>query len=234
MAEGLSIFQTNDAKASAEVDKFLESIKSGSKGVGSARLIFALDATASRRPTWDLASGLQAQMFQEVATIGGLSLQLVYYRGVGDCKASDWISESGRLLRLMQQIDCRSGVTQIERVLTHVKNETSRQQVAALVFVGDAIEESSDVLIARAHELGRLKTPCFMFQEGCDPAVESIFRDIARNTGGAYGRFDAGAAKQLGELLKAASLFAVGGMAALENQKDRGSALLIEQLRGGA
>jgi hypothetical protein len=50
-------------------------------------------------------------------------------------------------------------------------------------------------------------------------------------TGGGYAKFDAGAAKQLGELLKAVSLFAVGGMAALAGRKDAGSALLIDQLR---
>jgi hypothetical protein len=231
MSGNQSIFQKNDVTIDEQVEKFLENIKSGGQS-GSARLIFALDATASRKPTWDLASSLQAQMFKEAAAIRGLSLQLVYFRGSGECRVSGWISESGRLLRLMEQIDCRSGITQVERVLTHVNNETLKQQVAALVFVGDAIEENPDVLVAKAHELGRLKTPCFMFQEGRDPTVETVFRSIARNTKGAYGRFDAGAAKQLGELLRAVAIFAVGGIAALEKQKDAGSALLIEQIKG--
>jgi hypothetical protein len=134
----------------------------------------------------------------------------------------------------MEKIACRTGTTQIERVLIHAKNETAKQPVNALVFVGDAVEENPDVLIAKARELGRLGTAVFMFQEGQDPTVQSTFRDIARSTGGAYGRFDAGAAQQLADLLKAVALFTVGGLRALEGRKDAGSVLLLDQLKGGS
>jgi hypothetical protein len=42
------------------------------------RLIFTLDATASRESTWDMAAQLQASMFEEAAKAGGLDVQLVY------------------------------------------------------------------------------------------------------------------------------------------------------------
>jgi hypothetical protein len=193
-------------------------------------LIFALDATASRKPTWDLASNLQAQMFQEVASIGGLTLQLVYYRGFNECKATDWITNSSLLIQKMSAIDCLGGTTQIGRVLSHAKNETSKQQVAALVFVGDAMEENPDTLVAQAREL---KIPTFMFQEGRDQIVEMTFRDIARVTDGAYARFDANSAKQLSELLKAVAIFATGGLKALETQQNSANIRVIEQLRRG-
>ena len=45
------------------------------------RLIFAMDATASREPMWDMASEVHSEMFEAVADIGGLSVQLCYYRG---------------------------------------------------------------------------------------------------------------------------------------------------------
>jgi hypothetical protein len=210
MTANLTLFQTSNTKINEDVDKFLKDKKAASS---SGRLIFALDATASRKPTWDLASNLQAQMFQKVAAIGGLSLQLVYYRGFGECKASDWIKNSSILLQKMSAIDCLGGTTQIERVLAHAKNETAKQQVAALVFVGDAMEENPDTLVAKARELG---IPAFMFLEGDDPLARSTFQEIARVTGGAYARFDTGAAKELGALLKAAALFATGGLKALE------------------
>jgi hypothetical protein len=57
----------------------------------TGRLIFALDATASRQPTWDQAARLQAQMFAEAAKIGGLEVQLIYYRGLNECRASHWV-----------------------------------------------------------------------------------------------------------------------------------------------
>jgi hypothetical protein len=46
-----------------------------------ARVIFAIDATASRQPTWDMAAKLTAEMFRATARSGGLQLQLIYYRG---------------------------------------------------------------------------------------------------------------------------------------------------------
>jgi hypothetical protein len=228
MAENRLLFQKNDVEVEAEVDKFLKTMKYGPKGSG--RLIFALDATASRKPAWDLASHLQAEMFKEVATAGNLYLQLVYFRGFTECQASDWVCDPARLLRLMERLDCLTGLTQIGRVLAHAQKEAVKEPVGALVFIGDAMEENPDFLVARARDL---KIPCFMFQEGGDPAVQTAFRDIARASGGAYARFAAGAAKQLSELLKAAAVFATGGLAALEHRKDAGSMLLLSQLKGG-
>ena len=135
---------------------------------------------------------------------------------------------------MASKIDCQAGITQIARVLDHAQKETAKQSVGALVFIGDAMEENPDILVTRARELGRLKVPCFMFQEGRDPTVESVFREIAKHSGGAYGRFDAGAAKTLGELLKAVAIFATGGLKLLEGRKDAGSTLLLSQLKGGA
>jgi hypothetical protein len=215
---------------SADIDAFLANIRQ-SRSAATGRLIFALDATASREPTWDSACQLQADMFREVGGIGALNIQLVYYRGLSECKASRWTSRSDELLRLMERIMCRSGATQISKVLAHTKKETQILKVAALVFVGDAMEENPDDLIPAASELGRLGVPAFMFQEGNDRAVEKVFREIASCSHGAYCRFDAGAAKQLGELLRAVALFAVGGITALEGRTDAASVRLIGQLK---
>ena len=110
------------------------------------RLIFALDATASRQPTWDKAAELQAGIFPEAAGIGNLDLQLVYYRGSGECKASRWLSDSEQLARVRSKIECRAGETQIEKILTHARKETALLNLGALVFVGDAMEENPDRL----------------------------------------------------------------------------------------
>ena len=163
-------------------------------------------------------------MFREAASIGGLELQIVYYRGLGECVHTEWTTDSERLLRTMQKVQCKTGITQIGRILDHTKKEK-----APLVFVGDAVEESSDVLVGKA---GALDTPAFMFQEGQDPLIEHVFRAIAQASKGAYARFDAGAGKRLSELLKAAAVYATGGIAALEGRKDEASKLLIEQLKG--
>ncbi|KJC44242.1 hypothetical protein UB31_22085 [Bradyrhizobium sp. LTSP849] len=200
----------------------------GAKG----RLIFALDATMSRQPTWDMACALQADMFREAAVLGSLDIRLVYYRGYDECRASGWISDSGRLATLMSKIDCRGGDTQIGKVLTEARREAVASGVRAVVFVGDAMEEKVDELCAKAGELGMLKVPVFLFQEGDDAVAEQAFREIARLTGGAWCRFDPGAAAQLRDLLRAAAAYAAGGREALKLSKaTSGAAKLIGQMK---
>src|SRR6516162_9296038 len=98
----------------ADIDAFLGQVgaldpvvKASERG----RLIFALDATMSRQPTWDQACRLQGEMFREAASVGGLDLQLVYYRGLAECRASGWVTEPERFGELMSRIDCRGGQT---------------------------------------------------------------------------------------------------------------------------
>jgi hypothetical protein len=214
------------SSARAEIDAFVArartlapTLEAGKRG----RLIFALDATMSRQPTWDAACQLQGEMFREAAAIGGLEVQLVYYRGFNECRASGWISEGARLASLMSGISCRGGRTQIGKILAHARRETEKAKAQALVFVGDAMEEEIDDLAAAAGELGLRGVPAFVFQEGDDPVAEQAFREIARLTRGAYCRFDVGAAHQLGELLRAAAAYAAGGMRALGDLSRRGA-----------
>jgi len=221
----------------SEIDSFLAQVKGlapATEAGRRGRLIFALDATMSRQPLWDTACRLQADMFREAAAIGGLDVQLVYYRGLAECRSSSWVSQADRLADLMSRIDCRGGHTQIGKVIAHARRETEKTKVQALVFVGDAMEEKIDDLCQAAGELGLLGVPAFMFQEGYDPIAEKAFREIARLTRGAYCRFDPGAAHQLGELLRAAAAYAAGGMRALADlsaRRDAGAIKLIEQMR---
>ena len=223
-----------EAASRAEIDTFLNRVSALAPAANRGRLIFALDATMSRQPTWDQACRLQADMFREAAAIGSLTIQLVYYRGLAECRASPWIAEPERLGALMSRIDCRGGHTQIAKILAHARRENEQTQVAALVFVGDAMEEELDGLCAGAGELGLRNVPAFMFQEGYDAICERAFREIARLTRGAYCRFAPGAAHELAELLRAAAAYAAGGMKALADLKARrnaGAVRLIEQLK---
>jgi hypothetical protein len=181
----------------SEVDTFLAELKTLAPASTRGRLIFGLDATASRQPTWDTACVLQAEMFREAATAGGLDMQLVYYRGLGECRASRWISNPEQLAKIMSQIACNAGHTQIEKILMHASKEAKLLRVSALVFVGDAMEENPDKLAHAAGKLGHLGVPAFMFQEGRDRETEQVFRTITRLTHGAYCRFDSGSARQL-------------------------------------
>ncbi|MEA2882607.1 MAG: hypothetical protein QOH32_1863 [Bradyrhizobium sp.] len=221
--------------ASEDIAAFVAKARAMSPHAPQARgrLIFALDATMSRQPTWDMACALQADMFREAAAIGSLDIRLVYYRGLNECRASSWVSDTAHLARLMSGIACRGGNTQIGRVLSDARSEAVASGVRAMVFVGDAMEEPIDSLCARAGELGLLKVPAFMFQEGDDSTAAQAFREIARLTGGAWCRFDPGAAAQLKELLRAAAAYAAGGREALLrlSRTHGGAAGLLGQMR---
>src|SRR2546430_15441150 len=116
----------NPGEVSAEVDAFLRDLQRAPKPPPSGargRLIFALDATASREPSWDRACRIQGEMFEATAALGGLDVKLVYYRGFNECKASRWMSNAAELHRAMRAVSCIGGETQIERVLAHARSE---------------------------------------------------------------------------------------------------------------
>lgn len=193
------------------------------------RLLFALDATASRQPTWDRACQIQAEMFKETAALGGLDVQLAFYRGFGEFETSAWFDRADDLLKKMIAVTCLGGRTQIGKVLKHALAESKRQKINAVVFVGDCMEEEIDALCHRAGELGLLGVPVFIFHEGRDRRAAEAFRQIARLTHGACCPFDANSAQQLRELLSAVAVYAAGGGLALADYSRRagGATLLL-------
>jgi hypothetical protein len=201
----------------------------------NGRLIFAMDATASRGPSWAQAMGIQTEMFQEASTVGGLDVQLVYYRGLMDFGASPWMGNAERVVALMRGVHVAAGHTQILRVLNHANEEAKRGKVNAVVFIGDAVEESADLLAGAAGQLALRGVPVFIFHEGDLEPAAGVLRQIAQITHGAYCSFDAGSPQQLRDLLKAVAIFAAGGRKALENfsRTAGGIALKLTHQMGG-
>ena len=217
--------------SSGQIASFLGKVASTSAQATKSRnkLIFALDATASREPTWQQARQLQSGMFDVASQLGGLTLQLCYFQGMKDFVASPWLSDPSSLKSRMNQVHCLGGLTQIGRILEHALREARQQRIHAMVYIGDCVEENPDTLCHLAGKLGVLNTPLFVFQEGHDPGAEMTFRQLAKLSGGAHGRFDSGSARQLADLLGAVAAYASGGYAALiEFGRDRGG--LAQQL----
>ncbi|MEQ8664254.1 MAG: VWA domain-containing protein [Rhodospirillales bacterium] len=220
---------TGTDEARSSVDAFVRAVENTPKRTDGrrGRLLFAMDATASRQPTWDRAARLQGEMFRAAAALGGLEVQLAFFRGFGEFKVAPWTDQTARLLELMTTVDCRAGETQVNKVLSHAANETRKAQVHALIYVGDSFEEDVDRAGKLAGELGLLGVPAFMFHEGDDPIAAFAFREVARLSGGAYCPFDASSADALRTLLGAVAVYAAGGRAALENHaRDTGGAAL--------
>lgn len=234
----MSNIRKHSGAEQGDVDAFLAKLRetpppavtSGARG----RLVLAMDATMSRQPSWDRAQAIQGDMFREAGRVGGLDVQLVYFRGFDECRASKWTGDTQSLARLMGGIRCMGGKTQILRVLKHLKAEAAAGRINACVYVGDALEESIDALAQAAGEVGLLGIPVFMFQEGHDGAAEQGFREIARLTRGAYFRLGEDSGQVLRELLSAVAVYAAGGMKALSSHSaERGgaAALLLQQMK---
>lgn len=210
---------------SREVDAFLSKVAttphrttpSGNKG----KLLFAMDATASRQPSWDRAAHIQGEMFRETANLGGLDIQLAFYRGFGEFKVSKWTDNEPALLKLMTSVFCLAGETQIKKVLQHAINEAKADRLNALVFVGDCLEEDIDQVGKLAGELGLLGVPAFMFHEGQDSVGRFAFEQVAKLTKGACLSFDGQSADTLKKLLGAVAVYAAGGRKALIDKANR-------------
>jgi hypothetical protein len=222
--------------SSGEIDAFLHQARAvaATRANAGGRLILALDATMSRQPTWDLACALQAEMFDAVGKAGSLNVQLVYFRGLGECQASKFVADTDALKRLMTGISCRGGNTQIGKVLGHALKQAADGKVDALVYIGDAMEERLDDLAEKAGALGLRGVPVFVFQEGRDPIAERAFKEIARLSKGAWFRFDRNSAATLAKLLSAVAVFATGGLKALEARGRPEDRLMIESMQGKA
>lgn len=217
-----------------DVQQFLSKVAALPKTSGDARLIFSLDATASRQSTWDVASQLQSEMFLSAQSLGGLNVQLCYFRGFGEFFSSDWQSNPDDVLRIMSSIHCQAGATQLHRLLQHAIDENQSKKIKCLIYIGDAMEENIDLLAQLAGKLGLLNVPLFMFQERKDPVAKSAFETLSRLSGGAYSQFDSASADQLKELLRAVAIYAAGGLKALQNfsaGSSSGVKLLERQLK---
>jgi hypothetical protein len=221
---------------SSTVDAFVrevERLPSTSGRPGRGRLLFGMDATASREPTWDHACSIQGEMFVAADTLGGLDVRLAFYRGFDELKVSRWTSDGRELARLMGAVRCLAGRTQIGRLLRYAGDQRRDSRLDAVVFVGDCCEEDVDQVGHEAGQLGLLGLPVFVFQEGQDRVASRIFPQIAKLTRGAYCKFDRNSPDQLKRLLGAVAAYAAGGREAfLKYGKEKGvAALLTNQVK---
>ncbi len=218
------------------IDQFLAQAANlpttGPTGQGRGRLLVGIDATASRQPTWDQACQVQGDMFGAARGLGGLAIQLVFFRSHAEMKRTPWLHDAEALRQRMQGVRCLGGFTQIGRLLRYAHDEHQRNPMAAMVFIGDAVEEDMDALCHQAGQSGLSGLPLFLFQEGGNPQAAACFRQMARLSGGAYAPFDINSPDRLRALLAGVAAFAAGGVAALQTQRSAVAGLLAGQLAG--
>ncbi len=212
-----------------DIDAFLKQAQQlATPAAGNARIIFALDATASRERTWDHACHLQSEMFLETKELGKLAVQLCHYGGLNNFSASGWLQDTNSLLNRMNSVKCLGGHTQIARLLEHALKQTRQQPVQAIIFIGDCVEEPVDFLCQLSGQLGIHSTPLFIFQEGRDITAARAFKQMAKLSGGAYCRFDDNSAATLKALLSAVAVYATGGRRALLEYAKKGNPDILQ------
>ena len=228
----MAISKQIQRKNSGSVSAFVNKARALKQFAGAqSRLIFAMDATASRQPTWDYASQLHHTLFDAAAEDKSLSLQLCFFRGLGEFSASSWLNDPESLKAQLSSVHCVGGATQIATLLRHYLYEGSQSPaLKALVFIGDAVEESLDELRGLAIQCRLKELPILVFQEGRDAKANEAFKLIATLSGGAHLQFDDASSGKLRDLLRAAVKFTTGGRKALQNGSNESDKLLLKQL----
>lgn len=195
------------------------------------RLIFSLDATASREPTWHVARSMHRALFDIATEDTTFALQLCYFRGLMEFEATPWMTQPGPLLDALNAVYCKRGATQIERMLRHALAEfEGSSSIKAIVYIGDACEENSDTLNALAVQCRLAKRPLLLFQEGRDATASLCFASMAALSNGAHLQLDDASGDRLRELLRSAVRFVLGGRKALQGSPHESDKLLLNKL----
>ncbi len=200
-------------KKNKDLDLFIKKLSSVPKTYNnpSGKILFGLDATASRQPMWDRASHIQAEMFEASLSLGGLEMQVAYYQGFSNFTAFPWCSDSKKIINYMDSVQCLGGLTQINKFLVHALYELKKTKINAIVFIGDCMEENPDIILNNVGKIGLKGVPMFIFQEGNNPEANFVFGEMARITNGFHTIFNSSSSSTLKNLLKAIAIFVAGG-----------------------
>jgi hypothetical protein len=188
------------------------------------RIGFIIDATASRRRTWEEAQVIQARMFKATQDISALNLRLVHYGGetVTD---NGWEKDVKKIAAHMAAVRCARGLTQINDALRLFLDEAPENRADAIILIGDSFEEDSDDAAHLTTQLKRKGIKIFSFIDGNDLAATAIFEKLATKTGGTFAQF--GDDLPLAALCEGVALLATGGRKALNRLKNEKARLLL-------
>ncbi|HET6308476.1 MAG TPA: hypothetical protein VFG12_14900 [Rhodopila sp.] len=195
------------------------------------RLVFAVDATASREPAWKAARQVTDALVK--ALPGALDVALAVHGGSRVHTFTAFTSNPATLRDRAAGITCQAGITRLLPILaTSLKHPNLR----VIIYIGDVFEESLPQARNLADSLGAQHTKLIVLHDTADPSARrdaDLFWDLAHRTGGCVLPFDATAPNRLRDLLSAVAVYAVGGEKLLrERQHDLPAAVaLLEHLR---
>lgn len=200
------------------------------------RLLFAMDATASREASWNVAKEITIAMFEAVP--GALDVALAYHGGGRLHELTPFSPNAKVFLDKVHTVYCTAGMTALNQVLAQATEIT---RLKALIYVGDCFEENQQEAVELAQILKLKGVRCFMFHDASSKSqgydVETagkVFASIAKITGGALLPFDESSPQMVKALLEAISIYAAQGIKALEQKRASlpAARLLLEQIQG--
>jgi len=195
---------------------------------GRPRMVFAIDATASREDAWSTAQDVTDALFAAVP--GALDIALAVHGGGELHTFGGFSADAAAIRQAAAAVTCRAGGTRLIEIMERVRDEA---RVKVLLYIGDAFEEFEEDAVAAAQDLARAGTRCIILQDGDDEHAGSVFGSIAEITGGALLPFDGTAPGRLRDLLRAVATLAAGGVTLLEARQQAlpGARRLLENLR---
>jgi hypothetical protein len=194
------------------------------------RLIFAVDATASREPAWNAARGVTDALVK--ALPGELDVALAVHGGGRVHTFTPFTTQANTLRDQAAGVRCRAGFTRMLPILAAAVKEPG---VRVVIYIGDVFEENLARGRTLADSMGAQGTRLIVLHDTADPAARphaEIFWDLARRTGGCMLPFDAAASRRLHDLVSAVAVYAVGGERLLQERRHAlpGAVALLEQL----
>ena len=144
-----------------------------------ARLVFAVDATASRSAAWEAAKQLTDILFEAIP--GKLDVALAVHGGGRVHTFTAFTADAGRLRDMAMGIRCRSGDTRLIDILARAVREKPK----VVVYIGDCFEESQREAVSVAEQLKAQGTRVIFLRDGNDRTAARVFPKLAALTGGA-------------------------------------------------
>lgn len=178
------------------------------------KLLFSMDATASRQPSWDVAQKITLSMFDVIP--GGLKIALAYHSAGRLQTVTEFRDDAGYFKDQIAAVRCQAGNTALCEILDTACDTPG---LSSLIYIGDCFEERFETAVALAQRLKEKGVPCFIFQEGDDFRAADAFKAIAEITGGAVFPFEMDSLVRVREKLDAIAAYAAGGMKLLQAKR---------------
>jgi hypothetical protein len=196
------------------------------------RLIFAVDATASREPAWTAARQVTDVLVK--ALPGALDVALAVHGGSRVHTFTAFTSDARTLRDRAAGVSCVAGMT---RLLPILSTSLKHPAVRVVIYIGDLFEENLIRGRQVADAMGAQGTRLIVLHDTADPAARrdaEVFWDLAKRTGGCVLPFDGAASGRLRDILSAVAVYAVGGEKLLRARRHElpGAVALLENLGG--